>query len=82
MPLEVYAKARKEFRTRVLAHKKARTVHLGDHMTLIFEDEPTLRYQIQEMLRIEKAFEEEAIRRTDATTVVPDGSNLERRCDV
>ena len=60
MTLEAYAKARKEFRARVLAHKKPRTVHLGEHMTLIFEDELTMRYQIQEMLRIEKAFEEEA----------------------
>jgi hypothetical protein len=78
MTLEVYAKARKEFRARVLEHKKARTVHLGDHVTLIFEDELTLRYQIQEMLRIEKAFEEDAIQdELDAyNPMVPDGSNF------
>ena len=58
MTLEAYARARPDFRARVLAHKKARTVHLGEHITLIFEDELTLRYQIQEMLRIEKAFED------------------------
>ena len=77
MTLEAYAKARKEFRARVLAHKKPRTVHLGEHMTLIFEDELTLRYQIQEMLRIEKAFEEEAIQdELDVyNPLVPDGSN-------
>ena len=78
MTLEAYAKARNDFRTRVLAHKKARTVHLGDHLTLIFEDELTLRYQIQEMLRIEKAFEEEAIQdELDVyNPLVPDGSNF------
>jgi hypothetical protein len=78
MTLEAYAKARNDFRARVLAHKKARTVHLGDHLTLIFEDELTLRYQIQEMLRIEKAFEEEAIQdELDVyNPLVPDGSNF------
>ena len=78
MTLEAYAKARKEFRAHVLEHKKARTVHLGDHVTLIFEDELTLRYQIQEMLRIETAFEEDAIQdELDAyNPMVPDGSNF------
>ena len=78
MTLEAYAKARKEFRARVLAHKKPRTVHLGEHMTLIFEDELTLRYQIQEMLRIEKTFEEEGIQdELDVyNPLVPDGSNF------
>ena len=77
MTLEAYAKTRKDFRAKVLVHKKARTVHLGGHMTLIFEDELTLRYQIQEMLRIEKAFEEEAIQdELDVyNPLVPDGSN-------
>jgi hypothetical protein len=78
MTLEAYAKARKDFRTKVIAHKKARTVHLGDHVTLLFEDELTLRYQVQEMLRIEKIFEEEGIQdELDAyNPLVPDGSNL------
>ena len=61
MTLEAYAKERAEFRARVLAHKSARTVHLGEHVTLLFEDELTIRYQIQEMLRIEKMFEEAGI---------------------
>jgi len=78
MTLEAYAKARKEYRTRIIGHKKARTVHLGDHITLMFEDEMTMRYQIQEMLLSEKAFEEEAI--LDELDVynplVPDGSNF------
>ncbi len=57
MTLEAYAKARPEFRQKVLAHKKHRKVALGAHVTLLFEDELTVRYQIQEMLRIEKIFE-------------------------
>ena len=78
MSLEAYAKARPAFRARVLAHKRARTVHLGEHVTLLFEDELTVRYQIQEMLRIERVFEEEGIRdELDAyNPLVPDGSNL------
>jgi hypothetical protein len=78
LPLETYARARPEFRARVLAHKKARTVHLGEHLTLLFEDELTVRYQIQEMLRIEKVFEEEGIRdELDAyNPLVPDGTNF------
>jgi hypothetical protein len=77
MTLEAYAKARPQFRQEVLAHKKDRTVHLGRHVTLVFEDELTIRYQIQEMLRIEKAFEERAIAdELEAyTPLVPDGSN-------
>jgi len=78
MSLEAYAKARREFRERVLAHKKQRTVHLGEHVTLLFEDELTVRYQIQEMLRIEKVFEEAGIQEElDAyNPLVPDGTNF------
>jgi hypothetical protein len=78
LSLEAYAKARGEFRARVLEHKKPRTVHLGDHVTLIFEDELTIRYQIQEMLRIEKVFEEAGIQEElDAyNPLVPDGTNF------
>ena len=78
LTLETYAKERPAFRSKVLAHKKARTVHLGDHVTLLFEDELTIRYQVQEMLRIEKTFEEAGIRdELDAyNALVPDGTNL------
>ena len=78
MSLEAYAKARKEFRASVIAHKKARTVHLGDHLTLVFEDELTMRYQVQEMLRIERIFEEEGIESEIEAydPLVPDGTNL------
>ena len=77
MSLEQYAKARKEFRERVLAHKKHRTVQLGGHVTLVFEDELTMRHQIQEMLRVERIFEEEGIRdELDSyNPLVPDGNN-------
>jgi hypothetical protein len=78
MSLEQYARERPAFRTRVMAHKKARTLHLGAHLTLIFEDELTIRYQVQEMLRIERIFEEAGIvDELDAyNPLVPDGSNL------
>ena len=78
LTLEAYAKERNAFRARVLAHKRDRTVHLGEHVTLLFEDELTIRYQIQEMLRIEKTFEEAGIQdELDAyNPLVPDGSNL------
>jgi hypothetical protein len=77
MPLETYARERVEFRARVIAHKKTRTVHLGGNVTLIFEDELTMRYQIQEMLRAERIFEAEGIQEElDAyNPLVPDGSN-------
>jgi len=78
LTLEAYAKERPAFRARAVAHKRARTVHLGDHVTLLFEDELTIRYQVQEMLRIEKTFEEAGIQdELDAyNPLVPDGSNL------
>ena len=77
LTLEAYAKARKQFRAKAIAHKRNRTVHLGEHVTLLFEDELTIRYQIQEMLRIEKIFEEEGIQdELDAyNPLVPDGHN-------
>ena len=78
MTLEAYAKARKEFRVQVIAHKKLRTVHLGEHVTLLFEDELTMRYQVQEMLRAERIFEEEGIQdEIDAyNPLIPDGRNF------
>lgn len=78
LTLEAYARERHDFRARVIAHKKNRTVRLGEHVTLIFEDELTIRYQIQEMLRIEKTFEERGIQdELDAyVPLIPDGTNL------
>jgi hypothetical protein len=78
LTLEAYARQRNDFRARVIAHKKNRMVHLGEHVTLIFEDELTIRYQIQEMLRIEKTFEEQGIQHEleAYNPLIPDGSNL------
>jgi hypothetical protein len=78
MSLETYARERTQFRAKVMTHKKDRTVHLGDHVTLLFEDELTIRYQVQEMLRIERIFEEEGIREELDTynPLVPNGRNL------
>ena len=77
LPLEAYARERNAFRAKVMEHKKQRTVHLGEHVTLLFEDELTIRYQVQEMLRIERIFEEDGIQHElDAyNPLVPDGSN-------
>ncbi len=77
MTLERYAKERPQFRARVMEHKKNRTLLLGEHVLLIFEDELTIRYQIQEMLRAERIFEEEGIQdEVDAyAPLIPDGSN-------
>ena len=78
LSLEAYARQRKEFRAKVMAHKRDRTVHLGAHVTLIFEDELTIRYQIQEMLRIERTFEERGIQdELDVyNPLIPDGRNF------
>lgn len=77
MSLEEYSKARPEFRAKVIAHKNNRKISLGNNITLIFEDELTIRYQIQEMLRVEKIFDEEGINQElDAyNPLIPDGSN-------
>lgn len=77
LTLEAYAKYRKTRKAEVLAHRRLRTVHLGDHVTLQFESEWTIRYQIQEMLHLEKIFEEEGIRAEieSYAPLVPDGSN-------
>lgn len=78
MSLEQYAKQRKEFRSKVIEHKKTRQVHLGEHACLYFEDRLTMQYQIQEMLRIEKIFEEDGIldELNAYNPLIPDGSNL------
>lgn len=78
LTLEAYARERKAFRSRVLAHKKNRKVSLGGHVTLIFEDELTIRYQIQEMLRVERIFEEAGIadELQAYTPLIPDGCNF------
>ena len=75
--LERYAEERPAFRARVLAHKRARRVHLGPHATLLFEDFLTMRYQVQEMLRAERIFEPAEIEAEIAAynPLIPDGAN-------
>jgi hypothetical protein len=77
LSLEAYARERQAFRAKVMAHKKLRTLHIGGHVTLQFEDELLIRYQIQEMLRIERIFEEAGIQgELDAyNPLLPDGGN-------
>ena len=77
LTLEAYARERGAFRSRVIEHKKRRTLPLGEHVTLIFEDELTVRYQVQEMLRIERIFEADGIRgELEAyNPLIPDGGN-------
>jgi hypothetical protein len=78
MTLEAYAKARHSMRDEVMAQKKLRRVRLGENILLIFENELLIRYQIQEMLRVEKIFEEDGIRHEleSYAPLVPDGSNF------
>ncbi len=77
MTLEAYSRERSKFREKVLEHKKHRTLGVGPNVTLVFEDELTMRYQVQEMLRVERIFEEAGIQdELDAyNPLVPDGSN-------
>lgn len=77
MSLEQYARQRAAFRARVLQHKRARQLHLGGHATLYFEDRMTIQYQVQEMLRIERIFEEEGIQEElqAYNPLIPDGRN-------
>jgi hypothetical protein len=77
LSLEAYARERNAFRARVIEHKKLRTLHVGGHVTLQFEDELLVRYQIQEMLRVERIFEEDGIRHEleAYNPLIPDGGN-------
>jgi hypothetical protein len=77
LTLEAYAKIRKTSRAEFIAHRKLRTVHLGEHVSVQFEDETTIRRQIQEMLHIEKIFEEEGIQSEIEAyaPLLPEGTN-------
>ena len=77
MTLEAYSKYRKENKLKIMAHRQLRSVHLGEHLNVQFESGISIRYQIQEMLRLEKIFEEDAIQQEiDAyAPLMPDGSN-------
>ena len=77
LSLEDYSQQRPAFRERVIAHKRARTLHIGPNLTLLFEDRLTMQYQVQEMLRAERIFEAAGIQdELDAyNPLIPDGSN-------
>ena len=77
LTLEAYSKIRKSSKPQAIAHRRLRSVALGDHVTLQFEDEHTIRRQIQEMLHIEKIFDEDGINSEIEAyaPLVPDGSN-------
>ena len=77
MSLEQYSTARKEFRARLLEHKRNRNLALGPNATWMFEDRLTMQYQVQEMLRVERIFEADAIQEElDAyNPLIPDGRN-------
>jgi len=77
LSLEAYARVRKAFRARAIAHKKIRIVELGPHASIHFEDSLTIQYQVQEMLRLERIFEPERIQdELDVyNPLIPDGSN-------
>ena len=77
MSLEQYSDARKEFRAKVIDHKRNRSVALGPNATWAFEDQLTMQYQVQEMLRVERIFEADAIQdELDAyNPLIPDGGN-------
>ncbi len=77
LSLEAYAKVRKEFRAKVIAHKKIRLVELGAHASIHFEDQLTMQYQVQEMLRLERIYEPDLIQEElDVyNPLIPDGSN-------
>ncbi|MBX6420246.1 MAG: DUF3501 family protein [Nevskia sp.] len=80
--LEDYAERRPAFRRQVIEHKKNRKLHLGPHLTLLFEDRLTIHYQVQEMLRVERIYERAAIEdELEAyNPLIPDGTNWKATC--
>jgi len=78
MTLEAYHKARPEMRKQAIEERRKRSVRLGEHLNLLFESELLMRYQVQEMLRVEKIFDEEGIQDELGAynPLVPDGSNF------
>jgi hypothetical protein len=77
MSLEQYSTARKDFRAKVIEHKRNRSVAIGPNATWSFEDQLTMQYQVQEMLRVERIFEADAIQEEldSYNPLIPDGHN-------
>ena len=59
--LRAYERERDDFRRHIIALKKRRRVQVGPVATLVFENRDTVRFQIQEMARVEKLITDEAI---------------------
>ena len=78
LSLEEYDKSREQIKSDLISHKKNRSIKIGDHILMLFEDYETIKYQVQEMLRIEKIFKEKDIQEEiDAyESLIPDGKNL------
>ena len=78
LSLEEYDSQRDSIKKELISHKKNRTINIGDNIVLIFEDYMTIKYQVQEMLRIEKIFNKKEIQEEiDAyNPLIPDGTNL------
>lgn len=75
---EKYEKVRSTLRPEIIAHKLKRRVHIGPNATLYFEDYMTMKYQVQEMLRIEKISDPALIAEEIEAynPLIPDGTNL------
>ena len=78
LSLEEYDKSREEIKSNLLSHKKNRSIKIGDNVLLLFEDYQTIKYQVQEMLRIEKIFKQKDIQEEISAyeALIPDGNNL------
>jgi len=78
LSLDDYEKQRDQIKTDVIKHKKHRSIMIGEHIILLFEDFKTIRYQVQEMLRIEKITKKEDVEDELGayTPLIPDGNNL------
>jgi hypothetical protein len=78
LSLEDYDKQRETIKSNLINHKKNRAVSIGEHIVLLFEDFETIKYQVQEMLRIEKILNEEEIQDeiNAYQPLIPEGNNL------
>ena len=78
LSLEDYDNQREDIKKDLIEHKKNRTVSIGEHIILLFENYSTIKYQVQEMLRIEKIFNKKEMQEEiDAyNPLIPDGNNL------
>jgi hypothetical protein len=57
IPYEDYERQREKFRSRIIELKRRRRISVGPLITMVFENRDTLRFQIQEMIRVERIFD-------------------------